>query len=54
MRKFIRKPGPPEHLRACYEAGPTSFVLYWQLTQLGVKCDVVARRRWFRKSPGTG
>src|SRR5882762_4779902 len=26
----------------CYEAGPTRYVLYWQLTALGVKCDVVA------------
>jgi transposase len=42
IRKFIRKLGSPEHLRACYEAGPTGFVLYWQLTQLGVECDVVA------------
>jgi transposase len=42
IRKFIRKLGPPELLRACYEAGPTGFVLYWQLTQLGVKCDVIA------------
>jgi hypothetical protein len=42
IRKFIRKLGPPEQLRACYEAGPTGFVLYWQLTQLGVECDVVA------------
>jgi transposase len=42
IRKFIRKLGPPEHLRACYEAGPTGFVLYWQLTQLGVECDVIA------------
>jgi transposase len=42
IRKFIRKLGSPEQLRACYEAGPTGFVLYWQLTQLGVKCDVVA------------
>ena len=42
VRRFIRKLGSPEHLRACYEAGPTGFVLYWQLTQLGVKCDVVA------------
>lgn len=23
--------GPAEHLRACYEAGPTGYVLYWQL-----------------------
>lgn len=42
IRKFIKKLGPPEHLRACYEAGPTGFVLYWQLTQLGVDCIVVA------------
>ena len=42
VRKFIRKLGPPEQLRACYEAGPTGFVLYWQLTQLGVECAVVA------------
>jgi transposase len=42
IRKFIRKLGPAEELRACYEAGPTGFVLYWQLTQLGVDCAVVA------------
>ena len=42
IRKLIRKLGPVEHLRACYEAGPTGFVLYWQLSQLGVECAVVA------------
>jgi transposase len=42
VRKLIRKLGPAEHLRACYEAGPTGFVLYWQLSQLGVDCAVVA------------
>jgi transposase len=42
IRKLIRKLGPAEHLRACYEAGPTGYVLYWQLTQLGVECAVVA------------
>ncbi len=42
IRKLIRKAGPAEHLRACYEAGPTGFVLYWQLSQLGVECAVVA------------
>jgi transposase len=42
IRKLVRKLGPPEHLRACYEAGPTGFVLYWQLAQLGVECAVVA------------
>jgi transposase len=42
IRKFIRKLGSAEQLRACYEAGPTGFVLYWQLSQLGVDCAVVA------------
>ena len=42
VRKLIRKLGPAEHIRACYEAGPTGFVLYWQLSQLGVECAVVA------------
>ena len=42
IRKFIKKLGSPEQLRACYEAGPTGFVLYWQLAQLGVGCAVVA------------
>jgi len=42
IRKLIHKLGPVQHLRACYEAGPTGYVLYWQLTQLGVACDVIA------------
>ena len=42
VRKLVRKLGPAEQLQACYEAGPTGYVLYWQLTALGVKCEVVA------------
>jgi transposase len=42
IRKFIKRLGSPEDLRACYEAGPTGYVLYWQLTQLGIDCAVVA------------
>jgi transposase len=42
IRKLLRKLGPAEHLRACYEAGPTGYALYWQLTALGVRCEVVA------------
>ena len=38
----MNKLGPVEQLRACYEAGPTGYELYWQLTQLGVECAVVA------------
>lgn len=42
IRRLLKKLGPPEELRVCYEAGPCGFVLYWQLTRLGVDCVVVA------------
>src|SRR3989441_6092417 len=42
VRRVMRKLGPAEHLHACYEAGPCGYVLYWQLAQLGVACQVVA------------
>ena len=37
IRKLVKQLGAPEHVRACYEAGPTGYVLYWQLTALGVR-----------------
>lgn len=48
IRRLVKKLGPVEFLRLCYEAGPTGYVVYWQLTALGVRCDVVAptRRSW--------
>jgi len=42
VRRLVGKLGDPADLRVCYEAGPTGYVLFWQLTQLGVHCDVVA------------
>lgn len=42
VRRLITKLGAREQLRVCYEAGPTGYVLYRQLTQLGVRCVVVA------------
>jgi hypothetical protein len=42
IRKLIKKLGPGEKLRACYEAGPTGYVVYWQLAKLGIWCEVVA------------
>src|ERR1019366_4773911 len=42
VRKLLKKLGPVEKLRVCYEAGPTGYVLYWQLSELGVKSEVVA------------
>src|SRR5215471_7462750 len=42
VRKLVAKLGPAKQLKVCYEAGPTGYVLYWQLTALGVACEVVA------------
>lgn len=42
VRKLVAKLGPVKQRKACYEAGPTGYVLYWQLTALGVACQVVA------------
>ncbi len=42
IRKLVKRLGSPEHVRAWYEAGPTGYVIYWQLTALGVRCEVVA------------
>jgi transposase len=42
IRKLVKKLGPTEQLRVCYEAGPTGYVVYWQLAALGVTCEVVA------------
>jgi transposase len=42
VRKLVRKLGPLEQLRFGYEAGPTGYARYWQLTALGAKCEVIA------------
>jgi len=42
IRKMVHKLGPVQQLKVCYEAGVTGYALYWQLTQLGVACEVVA------------
>jgi hypothetical protein len=39
---MVKRLGPVEPLKACYEAGPTSYVLCWQLAELGVACEVIA------------
>src|SRR5262249_20872025 len=36
--RLVRKLGAADMLRVCYEAGPCGYVLYWQLTKLGVQC----------------
>jgi transposase len=42
IRKLVKRLEPVSTLRVCYEAGPTGYALYWQLTRLGVRCEVVA------------
>src|SRR5215470_346929 len=42
IAKLLKKLGAPAGLRVCYEAGPTGYALYWQVTALGIHCDVVA------------
>lgn len=42
IRRLLGKLGKLSEIRACYEAGPTGYALYWQLTQLGVQCEVIA------------
>ena len=42
IRRMLKKLGPVGQLRVCYEAGPTGYVVYWQLAALGVRCEVVA------------
>ena len=42
VRKMVGKLAPIGTLKCCYEAGPTGYVLYWQLARLGVACEVIA------------
>jgi transposase len=42
VHKLMRRLGPAEQLRVCYEAGPCGYPLYWQLTRAGISCVVIA------------
>ncbi len=42
VRRLLGKVGKPSELRVCYEAGPTGYALYWQLTAMGIECEVIA------------
>jgi transposase len=42
VSRLLGKLGKLSDLRVCYEAGPTGYALYWQLTRLGVPCEVIA------------
>jgi transposase len=42
LRRLVGKLGKLNEVKVCYEAGRTGYALYWQLTQLGVQCEVIA------------
>jgi transposase len=42
LRKLVQKLGGNKGVKACYEAGPTGYALYWQLEKLGIECEVIA------------
>lgn len=41
IKRLVKQLGG-KRITTCYEAGPTGYVTYWQLTRLGVNCVVVA------------
>lgn len=42
VKKLFKNLKSAKTLRVCYEAGPTGYALYWQLAELGIRCEVVA------------
>lgn len=42
VKKVMRQLGDPQTLEVCYEAGPTGYVLYHWLREMGISCTVVA------------
>ncbi len=42
VAKLVKKLGEPKRLQVCDEADPCGYVLYWQLTELGAACELVA------------
>jgi len=42
VKRLAKKLNADGSWEACYEAGPTGYALYWQLTKLGIVCTVVA------------
>jgi transposase len=42
IRKLVTKLGEPQHLKICYEAGPTGYPLHRLFLRYGIECDVIA------------
>ena len=54
IQKLVKKLGPTERLRVCYEAGPTGYVVYWQLTALDVPTSYGCEGGRFRQDDERG
>jgi transposase len=50
LRKLVRRLGPAKRLNFAYEAGPTGYGTYRELTALGANCVVVAPSKTPRRS----
>lgn len=42
VTRLVKKLNAGGAWKACYEAGPTGYALYWQLERLGIDCEVIA------------
>jgi len=42
VKRLVKKLNAEGAWKACYEAGPTGYALYWQLAALGIECEVIA------------
>jgi hypothetical protein len=53
VKRLVAKLDAGGAWRACYEAGPTGYALYWQLAKLGRACEVIAPT-WCQRRRGIG
>ena len=42
VKRLAKKLSAEGAWKACYEAGPTGYALYWQLAKIGIQCEVIA------------
>ena len=42
VMKLVKRLNAEGAWKACYEAGPTGYALYWMLTNVGIDCQVIA------------
>ena len=40
VKRLVKKLNAEGAWKACYEAGPTGYALYWELEKQGIECEV--------------